>query len=85
MKVADSYQRTSLLQCDIYYCSQKTDQKLQDNNTQTKSCSQCGLYYKHITSVNDDSSVVSKWRHSLEHHLLMSSFMIVIVYNTGHW
>jgi hypothetical protein len=41
----------------------------------------CGLYYKHITIVNDDPSVVNKWCHNLEHQLLMmldSSFMIVI-------
>ncbi len=25
----------------------------------------CGLYYKHITIVNDDSSVISKWVESL--------------------
>ncbi len=26
------------------------------------------LYYKHITIANDASSVVSEWRHNLEHH-----------------
>jgi len=25
----------------------------------------CGLYYKHITIINDDSSVISKWHLSL--------------------
>ncbi len=25
----------------------------------------CGLYYKHVTIVNDDSSVVSKWSFKL--------------------
>ncbi len=28
-------------------------------------CSSCGLYYKHIMIVNDDSSVISKWHSSL--------------------
>jgi hypothetical protein len=43
--------------------------------------STCDLYYKHITIINDDSSFINKWCHSLEHHLLMmpeSSFMIIM-------
>jgi len=40
----------------------------------------CGLYYKHITIVNDDSSIVNKFEVSLtddarmviyDHHMLM--------------
>ena len=29
----------------------------------------CGLYYKSFTIVNDDASVVSKWRSKLQRHL----------------
>ncbi len=28
----------------------------------------CGLYYKHVTIVNDASSSISKWRYNLERH-----------------
>jgi len=28
----------------------------------------CGLYYKHVTIVNDASSGVNKWRYNLERH-----------------
>ncbi len=27
-----------------------------------------GLYYKHVTIINDTSSSVNKWRHNLERH-----------------
>jgi len=30
--------------------------------------SMCGLYYKHVTIVNDTSSGVNKWRYNLERH-----------------
>jgi len=39
------------------------------------------VYYKQITIVKDDSSIVNKWCNSLKHHLLMTlepSFTIVV-------
>jgi hypothetical protein len=44
----------------------------------------CGLWYKHITIVNYDSSIVNKFAASLtddSRHHLRSSY----VYSTGHW
>ncbi len=43
-------------------------------------CVTCGLYNKHITIINDDSRVVSKWHSKLWHHFLMTlevSFMLL--------
>jgi hypothetical protein len=41
----------------------------------------CILYYKHVTIVNNDSSIINKWCHSLERHLL-TTLESSYVYNT---
>jgi hypothetical protein len=37
-----------------------------------------GLYYKHITVLNDDSSIISNWCSKLWHHLLIDDARVVI-------
>jgi hypothetical protein len=46
----------------------------------------CGLYYKHITIVIDDSSIINKWRVSLtdDIRVIIYGYNMLIMQITGH-